>query len=95
VELLELLLEEDELLREIELDWADRDVAALNELEVAPVAALEVLATLELSLDPPVDTLGVLPEEPLRPVDWTCCGTSLPPDPPRPCLPAPLRLPRS
>ena len=37
----------------------------------------------ELSPDPPVETLGVLPEELLRPaVDWTCCGTSLLEDPP-------------
>ena len=37
----------------------------------------------ELSPDPPVETLGVLPEELLRlALDWTCCGTSPPEDPP-------------
>jgi hypothetical protein len=47
--------------------------------------ALDVLAMPELSPDPPVETLGVLPEELLRPaLDCTCCGTSLPEDPPDP-----------
>jgi hypothetical protein len=59
-------------------------------LELEPLlSALDVLAMPELSPDPPVDTLGALPEELLRPaLDWTCCGTSLPEDPPdEPCLP--------
>jgi hypothetical protein len=53
----------------------------LNELEPEPpLLAPDVLATPELS---PVDTLGALPEELLRPaLDWTCWGTSPPEDPP-------------
>jgi hypothetical protein len=81
---------DDPLPFEIALDCADRLVAAWNELELEPLLlALDVLATLELSPDPPVETLGVLPEElVLLEVDWTCCGTSLPEDPPdEPCLP--------
>ena len=55
--------------REIELDCADRLVAAWNELALTPLLeALEVLAMPELSPEPPVWTLGALPEElPLLP----------------------------
>jgi hypothetical protein len=58
----------ESLPREIELDCADRLVAAWNELELNPLlVALEVLVMPELSLDPPVWTLGALPEELLLP----------------------------